>query len=143
VLAEAKRIKFGPTDDGTTQYWLRPSAGSFVDWDGDGKKDLIAGEFETGVKLYKNIGSGAPGTEPEFADPNGVYLVKPPVGMQVFGADAKDFNGDGDIDILTGQGHGGSGLRFFDRNYIDDTLNDTAPVVTAGKCEVSPTGGAR
>ena len=135
VLAAVKRITFGPTDDGKTDYWLRPSAGSFLDWDGDGKKDLIAGEFETSIKLYKNIGSGQPGTVPEFADPTGAFLIRPPVGMMIMGADAKDFNGDGDIDILTGQGHGGSGLRFFDRNSIDDTLNNTAPVVTVGKCE--------
>ena len=136
VLAEGKRVRFGPSDDGKTEYWLRPSAGAFVDWDGDGKKDLIAGEFEYGVRLYKNIGPGTPGTEPEFADPNGVFIVRPPVGMTAFGADAKDFNGDGEIDIITGQGHGGSGLRFFARSYIEDIINNTTPVVTVGDCQV-------
>lgn len=43
--------------------------------------------------------------------------------------DAVDWNRDGDIDIITGQGHGGSGLRFFERDYIEDCINDTHPIV--------------
>ncbi|MGH9363127.1 MAG: hypothetical protein ACRD2T_14545, partial [Thermoanaerobaculia bacterium] len=43
------------------------------------------------------------------------------------GADAVDWNRDGDLDLLTGQGHGGSGLRFFERDFIDDTLRGTRP----------------
>ena len=74
VLAAAKRIKFGPTDDGQTSYWIRPSAGSFLDWDGDG-----------------------------------------------------------DLDILTGQGHGGSGLRFFEHDYVMDCVNKTFPRVSVGE----------
>ena len=31
----------------------RPNLGSFVDWDGDGKKDLIGCEFEHIVRLYR------------------------------------------------------------------------------------------
>jgi hypothetical protein len=54
------------------------------------------------------------------------------------GADAMDFNGDGDIDILTGQGHGESGLRFYERSYIEDALNKTHPVVAPGKVEIKP-----
>jgi hypothetical protein len=49
--------------------------------------------------------------------------------MMISGADAVDWNRDGDVDIITGQGHGGSGLRFFERDYIEDCLNDTHPIV--------------
>ena len=42
---------------------------------------------------------------------------------------AVDWNGDGDIDILTGQGHGGSNLRFFERDWIEDQMNGTHPGV--------------
>lgn len=38
------------------------------DWTGDGKKDLLIGEFETGecyVRVYENVGTNA---EPKFTD---------------------------------------------------------------------------
>ena len=41
-------------------------------------------------------------------------------------------------DIVTGQGHGGSGLRFFARDYIDDFVHQTFPRVTV---ERDPTPG--
>ncbi|MDO8587422.1 MAG: VCBS repeat-containing protein [Armatimonadota bacterium] len=131
-LAPGQRIAFGPNDKGGTPYWQRPGAGSFVDWDGDGKKDLIISEFEHQVRFFKNMGSAE---KPEFADPTGVVLVQPTTGMLVSGADAKDFNGDADLDIITGQGHGGSGIRYFERDYINDFVNKTFPVVTVGKVE--------
>jgi len=119
--------------------YMRPNLGSFVDWDGDGKKDLIACEFEHSIRFYKNVGSGKRGEEPQFADPEGIKIVKPYSIMMISGADAVDFNGDGDIDIITGQGHGGSGIRFYERDYIEDSLNDTFPIVTAKKVETRET----
>ena len=50
----------------------------------------------------------------------------------ISGAHAIDWNGDGDIDILTGQGHGGSGLRFYERDYINDFTGNTFPTTTVG-----------
>ena len=115
--------------------YVRPNLGSFVDWNGDGKKDFIGCEFEHSIRFYKNVGSGKDGEEPKFADAQGVKIVKPYSIMMISGADAVDFNGDGDIDIITGQGHGGSGIRFYERDYIEDSLNDTHPIVTVGKLE--------
>ena len=132
TFAPTKQILFGPNDKGDTAYWQRQSPGSFVDWDGDGRKDFIIGEFEHVVRFLKNIGTG---TEPEFAEPLGVAIVKPATGMLVSGAQAIDWNGDGDLDIVTGQGHGGSGLRFFERDYISDFVNNTFPTVTVGTPE--------
>jgi len=40
-----------------------------------------------------------------------------------------DWDRDGDVDLLTGQGHGGSGLRFFERDYLEDVRRGTLPVV--------------
>jgi hypothetical protein len=82
------------------------------------------------VRFYRNIGPGTFGAQPQFSSAEGVHIVEPPCPMLVSGADAKDFNGDGDIDILTGQGHGGSGLRFYERDYINDLLNHTSPIVS-------------
>ncbi|GAH03240.1 unnamed protein product, partial [marine sediment metagenome] len=57
--------------------------------------------------------------------------------MLISGADAIDWNRDGDIDILTGQGHGGSGIRFYERDYIEDCINSTHPIVKVEEFESS------
>jgi hypothetical protein len=106
-----------------------------VDWDGDGKRDLIGCGFENSVRFYKNGGSGKAGEEPQFMSVQGETIIEPPSPQIISGADAVDWNGDGDIDILTGQGHGGSGLRFFERDFIESTLHKTRPVVRAGGIE--------
>lgn len=109
-------------------YSSRPNLGSYVDWNGDGKPDFIAAEFENSIRYYENI-SGFTG-EPVFADTSGVTIVRPFTAQMISGADAVDWNRDGDIDIITGQGHGGNGLRFYERDYINDFVNGTYPVVT-------------
>ena len=125
VLAAPKPILFG----GKPVTYVRPNLGSFVDWDRDGKRDLIGCHFENSVRFYRNVGSGAPGAEPEFADPEGVTILTGSSPQMISGADAVDWNGDGDLDILTGQGHGGSGLRFFERDWIEDELRGSHPRV--------------
>lgn len=137
VPAAGRPIRFGPADKGE-EHWQRPNLGAVTDWDGDGKKDLVMCEFEHNIRFYKNIGGGGPGQEPEFADFQGVVLVRPPTAMMVSGADVVDWNGDGDLDILTGQGHGGGGLRFFERDFINDFVNNTPPIVAAGAPERKP-----
>ena len=129
-VGDGKDMSFAAARKIPVADYMRPNLGSFVDWDGDGKKDFIACEFEHSIRFYKNIGSGMPGEEPRFADPDGIKIVKPYSIMMISGADAVDWNGDGDIDIITGQGHGGSGVRFYERDYIEDFVNDTHPVVT-------------
>jgi hypothetical protein len=134
LLAAAKPILFG----GRKVSYVRPNLGSFVDWDGDGKRDLIGCHFENSIRFYRNIGSGAPGEEPQFADPDGVVILQGESPQMISGAEAVDWNGDGDIDLLTGQGHGGSGLRFYERDWLDDELGRTHPVVTLRAAETKP-----
>ncbi|UCD29256.1 MAG: fibronectin type III domain-containing protein, partial [Planctomycetota bacterium] len=57
--------------------------------------------------------------------------VQPWNQMMTSGADAVDFNADGDFDILTGQGHGGGGLRYYERDYIENDLSDTHPLTNS------------
>lgn len=110
--------------------YTRPNLGSFVDWDGDGKKDFMASCFENDVRFYRNTGSGAPGTTPQFSDLDGQVIVQPfTATMMVSGTEVTDWRGDGDLDVLTGQGHGGGALRFYERDYINDFVNDTYPTV--------------
>jgi hypothetical protein len=129
TLAYPKWIKAGP-NGGEEIDFSRPNLGAFVDWDGDGKKDFIACEFEMNCRLYRNTGSGEPGARPVFGSSvEGEMLVKPWVGETISGAEAIDWNGDGDVDILTGQGHGGSGIRFFEHDYLRDRMQGTEPRV--------------
>ena len=134
ALAAPRPVLFG----GKPASYVRPNLGSFVDWDRDGKRDLIGCHFENSVRFYKNIGSGAPGTEPEFADPEGVTILTGSSPQMISGADAVDWNADGDIDLLTGQGHGGSGLRFFERDWIEDELRGSHPRIAVKAIEPGP-----
>jgi hypothetical protein len=129
-----KPILFG----GKKATYSRPNLGSFVDWDGDGKKDLIGCNFENSIRFYRNLGSGAPGTEPQFADPEGEVLLQGESPQMISGADAVDWDGDGTLDILTGQGHGASGLRFCARAWLDDERRHSHPVVTIQGVEIKP-----
>jgi len=132
VLEAARLIMFS----GLTVNYVRPNLGSFVDWDEDGKADFIGCHFENSIRLYRNIGSGEPNAEPRFASAEGVNILQAWAPQMISGADAVDWNGDGDIDIVTGQGHGGSGLRFYERDYLEDALNCSHPVVTIEGVEV-------
>ncbi len=128
ALAAADPVRFGNPPENVS--YVRPNLGSYVDWDGDGVKDFIGCGFENDIRFYKNLASASPGVKPVFADPDGQVIVQPTSIMLVSGADAVDWNGDGDRDILTGQGHGGSGLRYYERDYINDQLAATPPLVT-------------
>jgi hypothetical protein len=140
-LGAPKWVKAGP--DAREIDVLRPNLGDFVDWDGDGKKDLIACEFELDCRLFRNTTSGAPGVRPRFdSSADGVVILKSWTGQMISGADAIDWNGDGDLDLLTGQGHGGSGLRFYERDYLEDVMRGTLPVVRIVRGASSISGGA-
>ena len=65
-------------------------------------------------------------------------LVEPSSPQMVSGVDALDWNGDGDIDILTGQGHGGTGLRFYRARLRDGLRQQDVPKVTLGACQARP-----
>lgn len=113
---------------GEIPRYSRPNLGSFVDWDGDGIKDLIGCHFENTIRFYRNLGSGKPGTEPQFSDPEGVVILQGESPQMISGADAVDWDGDGTLDILTGQGHGASGLRFYARDWLEDERRHSHPV---------------
>jgi len=134
TLAAPKPVLF----KGRPVAYVRPNLGSFVDWDGDGRKDFIGCHFENSIRFYRNIAPGIRGGEPQFADPEGVVILKGSSPQMISGADVVDWNGDGDLDVLTGQGHGGSGLRFFERDWIEDERRDTHPLVSILRFEKKP-----
>jgi len=132
VLAAPKWITAG-TPAAVVTYPSRPNLGSFIDWDGDGDRDFIACGFENNAQLFVNTLGPVPNSEPRLSA--GVTIVQPWTFQMMSGADAVDWNRDGDIDIITGQGHGGSGVRFYERDYINDFMNQTFPIVTVGQSE--------
>jgi hypothetical protein len=121
----------------------RPNLGAYVDWDGDGRKDFIACEFERNVRLFRNTGVNPVRGTPRFeSSAEGVMLVEPWTAETVSGADAIDWNRDGDLDILTGEGHAGSGLRFWEHDCVKDFVGHTSPVVSVYR-PIGPRGWLR
>uniref|UniRef100_UPI0032E0335F SwmB domain-containing protein n=1 Tax=Azospirillum argentinense TaxID=2970906 RepID=UPI0032E0335F len=93
---------FGLVDIGTT---ARPT---LVDIDGDGDLDLVTGSSGASVQFYRNVGtSAAPSFT--FVGTNPYGLVNATYGTPTFG----DLDGDGDLDLLLGNG---SGLTVVYRN---------------------------
>jgi len=79
---------------------------NMTDFDGDGKKDIIAGEFLDKLTWFKNIGTAK---EPKFAE--GKYLENAKGEIIRMHAEmimpvAVDFDGDGHIDLLVGDEDG-------------------------------------
>jgi len=46
-----------------------------------------------------------------------------------------DWDGDGREDVLTGQGHAGSFLRFYARGYLEDVVRGSLPRVSVEGAE--------
>jgi hypothetical protein len=75
----------------------------FVDVDGDGRRDLIAGGYITGrLYYYKNIGTKADGT-PQLQSQGPILADGVPIDTEWAAAPTfADFNGDGLTDIVSG-----------------------------------------
>ncbi len=95
-----------PTEDAITQsICTQPFA---HDWDGDGDLDILSGNFEGTYFLFRNEGSRekagfAP--TPTRLDVNGRALKIQGVHS---GAQLVDWDGDGDLDLLSGSSDGGA-----------------------------------
>ncbi len=77
----------------------------WVDWNGDGQPDLLAGGYITGrIYLYENTGRGADGT-PNLALKGPIEADGKPINVGDWCAApcAADLDGDGNLDLLSGR----------------------------------------
>lgn len=85
----------------TENICTRPTA---VDWDGDGKLDLVVGNFAGSFYLFTGEGGGRFRPKPEPILTGGRALIVPGMHSDPFVA---DWDGDGDLDLLSGSHRGG------------------------------------
>jgi hypothetical protein len=95
------RSKPGEGDDWVNNICTRPFA---VDWDGDGHLDLVVGNFTGTFYLFKGRGKG------EFLPvPEEIKAGDQPLQVPGHHSDpvVVDWDGDGDLDLLSGSSEGG------------------------------------
>jgi hypothetical protein len=120
----------GNSDSRTTQnICSRPYA---VDWDGDGDLDIVAGNFEGTFFVFTGEGKGKFGPKAaQLKDKDGKALKISGVHSDPF---IIDWDGDGDMDMLTGSS---DGAIFWAENVRENdpkaTSKDRTPVLTALK----------
>lgn len=93
-----------PADDKkevTKKICTRPFA---TDWDGDGDLDLIVGNFQGSFFLFRGAGDGKFGPQAEAVMAGEENLQINGVHSDPF---AVDWDGDGDLDLLSGSSNGG------------------------------------
>ncbi|MEZ4382227.1 MAG: FG-GAP-like repeat-containing protein [Nannocystaceae bacterium] len=116
---DATALWWGPADNPPSYDY----AGAFVDFDSDGLPDIVLGAFSTFVdRLMRNDGS----TYKRVTDPS---MVGPLVTDGTYSIGVADFNQDGKIDFVFGEGENSNFNRVL---YGEDIAPDTgAPVIGA------------
>ncbi len=92
----------------------------FFDYDNDGDLDYVVGSLGSSERVYRNNGGTASSPGALFTQVTGVL---PTVSDATIDIEVADYNGDGRIDVITGQGESGV---FTNKIYI----NTTGPVDT-------------
>src|SRR5205814_6367885 len=98
---------------------------AIVDWDGDGRSDVLS--FADGlIALHRNLGTSRRLEDIRLAD--GEYLTANgvPIEVEATSADAADLDGDGDLDLVVGTEDG----RVF---LFENAGTRTQPVLAAGR----------
>ena len=121
-LANYTYLQTGTMDYRASDYYSKPDV---VDWNNDGKKDLIVGDGSGAVSLLLNTGTD---DKPTFAADEPLLMGPDPVmdylSVGAFGAMASpvavDWNVDGKKDLLVGAANG----RIY---YFENVGTDAAP----------------
>lgn len=106
------------TDGASIDVFGRPSP-NFADFTGDGKPDLVCGEFRDGFTFYHNVGStGRPLFAPGRSLTNGDQLIE--MHLCMITPVAYDFNGDGWLDLVVGDEDGRVALVEHTGKVVDE-----------------------
>lgn len=106
----------------------RPTA---IDWDHDGDTDLVVGNFAGTFYVFHGVGEGKFAPEPEQ-----VMLGDQPLAVEGMHSDpfVVDWDGDGDMDLLSGSAQGGV---FYSENTAGP---GKTPVLSAFTTIIEPAG---
>ena len=122
-----------PTQEVKGRYWGNLFSPLAIDWDGDGKKDIIMGEGSysaNSIFLFHNESTSVP---PRFKHENRSFLVTGDGREQLVPALA-DWNGDGRPDVLVADKDGQISLHLRPEHWkLGDELPLTSFVSLAGK----------
>ena len=95
-----------------------------VDWDGDGDLDLVVGNFSGSFYLFKGEGKGKYAPKPE-------QLKADDKPLQIKGHHSDpfviDWDGDGDLDLLSGSTEGGAAMGREHRRQEKDARAQAVP----------------
>jgi hypothetical protein len=122
-----------PTTKAEGRYWGNLFSPQIVDWDKDGKTDIVMGEGSysaNSVFLMHNPSSVVP---PKFLEENRYFLVTGDGREQLVPA-VVDYNGDGRLDVLVADREGVISVHLRPDNWkLGDTLPLTSLLTIAGK----------
>lgn len=113
------------TADGESLTVPVRTAVRLADWDGDGDLDLFtAGHSPVGLRYWENIGDRS---HPVFAPGIKVSVVNDRVSSHhEIGVDAVAWDGDGELDLVIGNGDNGT-IHYFKRSFLDSSLPPKGP----------------
>jgi hypothetical protein len=123
VYAAPEQLK--TTDGALLSTYGQPSP-SFADFDGDGDLDLLCGEFTDGFTYFENVGTR---TAPRYAPGHKLTLGGVPLHMDLcmITPTVVDFNGDGHLDIVSGDEDGRVALLEGTGKIVDGVPQFLAP----------------
>jgi len=116
----------GSDDVDVDRICTRPFA---VDLDGDGKLDIVSGNFAGTFAFFRGEGAGKFAPVASWLETEGEHLSVDAHGDPFL----IDWDGDGDLDLLSGSAHGGAFL-------FANVGSKTAPRFAAKKTLVEPAG---
>ena len=122
-----------PTTKAAGRYWGNLFSPLMVDWDGDGKTDIVMGEGSYSANSIFLMHNKAGSTPPRFLEEDRYFLVTGDGREQLVPA-IVDFNGDGRLDVLVADKEGEVTVHLRPADWkLGDVLPETSILSIGGK----------